>query len=1137
MRIFFIVSIFISSVLSAQVTDNFSDGDFTTAPSWAGDAAEFIVNGSQQLQLNNTVAGASYLSTASPTASLDNIEWRFYIKQTFAPSSSNYGRVYLASDQANLEGSLNGYYLQFGEAGSLDAVELFRQTGMTSTSVARGTNGEIAASFAVGIKVTRNASGNWSLSVDPAGGTTYVPEATGTDITHTTTAFFGVASVYTISSATKFFFDDFYNGPVVVDTTPPAIISSTVISGTQLDVLFNENVELTTSQTITNYSADNGLGNPASAVRDGADLSLVHLTFGTAFTNALLNTLTVTNVQDLSANPITSVSTPFTYLAPITPTFKDIIINELFADPSPVIGLPVSEFIELYNRGTNTFNLNGWKFTDGSSTATLSSYNLAPGQYLIICPVTDTASYTPYGATMGVSSFPSLNNTGDNLSLQDNTLVAIDSLNYSDAWYQDAVKDDGGWTLELINPNAPSGCASSGNWIASANVNGGTPGIQNSVYSVSPDVTSPSITSVAVIDSTHISVCFSEAADVFQITTLSNYSIDLGIGTPVSANANTSFTCVDLTLGAVLNTSTTYTLNVSNMSDCSGNALSPSAATFDYYKVRPFDVVINEIMPDPDNTMGFDSIQVEYVELHNTTAYAVNLNNWRYTAGTSTKVLPNVNIAANGYIVLATTTNAAGMPLSANAVGVVSFPGLTNTGQSLTLRTPQGLVISSVSYTDEWYHDAVKKNGGWSLEQIDPGNPCEGMNNWTASVNANGGTPGAQNSVNASHPDIAAPELVRVSVIANDTILLYFNEPLDSASMTNTALYTIDNSIGSPSMVKAIGPDFKSAKLTLGTLLTAGTIYKATVNNAVTDCVGNSVGTENSARFALPEPALVNDIVINEILFNSVTGGVDFVEIYNRSGKVIDLKTMTLCEYDTANSVPSFPKIITAEGYLIFPAEYLVLSTSGNIVKSQFNTTNPEAFLDIDALPSMNDDQGAICLASGFFVIDYFKYHENMHFPLLNVVDGVSLERIDFDRSAQDITNWHSAAEAVGFATPGYQNSQYSDAAETDDAIAISPEIFSPDEDGMDDVLNISYHFDSPGFVANIIIYDSKGRLVKNLVRNELLGVNGTFSWDGINEEREKARIGIYIIFTEVFDAKGKIKHYKNTCVLAGKLD
>ncbi len=49
------------------------------------------------------------------------------MKQSFSSSATNNGRVYLASDQSDLTKPLNGYYLQFGEANSNDAIELFRQ--------------------------------------------------------------------------------------------------------------------------------------------------------------------------------------------------------------------------------------------------------------------------------------------------------------------------------------------------------------------------------------------------------------------------------------------------------------------------------------------------------------------------------------------------------------------------------------------------------------------------------------------------------------------------------------------------------------------------------------------------------------------------------------------------------------------------------------------------------------------------------------------------------------------------------------------------------------------------------------------------------------------------------------------------
>lgn len=1135
MRTLILFFLFASSIVSAQVTDNFSDGDFTTNPNWSGDDSVYTIV-SNKLRSNKTITSSTfYLST--PSALATNCQWEFWVNLQFNTSSANFVDVYLTSDQANLmAATINGYFVRLGN--TTDDVCLYKKVNGTATKIIDGIDGILNTSnTTLKVKVVRDASNNFTLSRDMGATGNYTVEGAIVDASSTSSSFFGInITQSTASFFQKHFFDDFYVGPIILDLTAPTIVSSTVISNTQLDILFDESVDLTTSQTLTNYSATNGLGNPSTATRDAVNFSLVHLTFATSFTNALSNTLTVTNVQDLNTNAITTATTNFTYFAPVIVSYKDVIINEIMASPNPQVALPPVEFVELYNRSTNTINLNGWKLSDatGASTSTLGNYNLAPNQYLIICKNIDTTSFSTFGNYLGVSSMPSLNDSGDNLKLKDNTLVDIDSVNYSDTWYQDALKKGGGWTLELINPNAPLGCPASNNWIASNNANGGTPGIQNSVYSTAADIISPSIIGVTVIDSTHITICFSEALDASQLAILSNYSISNGIGTPLTGIANSTLTCVNLSLANALTSPTTYTLTFTNLSDCSGNALSPATTTFTYYKVKSFDVVINEIMADPDPVVNLPNY--EYVELFNSTQYPINLNNWTFTTGTSSKVLPNVFILPDSFVVIISATGVANYPAGTIEFAALSSVSLTNTGQTLILQNPEGKTISTVSYTDNWYQDANKKDGGYSLEQVDPNNPCAGMSNWRASTNSFGGTPGKKNSVVAANADHTPPQVIRVSVIATDTIQLYFNEPLDSTTMLNTSIYSIDNGIGAPTQLFTIAPDFKSVRLTLATALQVGIIYTVTVNNAITDCVGNPIGTDNSARFAIPEAALPNDIVINEILFDPNVGGVDFVEIYNRSNKVIDLKTMNISQYDTINNVQTSIKTITTDGYLIFPKDYLVLSTDGAAIKSQYNTSNPEGFLDLPSMPSMNIDGGTICLATISNIIDNFKYYADMHFGLLNITKGISLERINFDRPTQDRTNWHSAAEDVGFATPAYKNSQYADAGETDNVLEITPEIFSPDEDGNNDVVNINYHFDTPGFTANVTIYDSKGRVVKQLIRNELLGIKGTFSWDGINEDREKARMGIYIIFFEVFDLKGAVKHYKKTCVLGGKL-
>ena len=306
-KFLFIVFSLLNFLSYGQITDDFSDGDFTNNPTWSGDAAQFTVNTSQQLQLNSSGTGSSYLAVATSLPTLDNTEWQFYIKLNFSPSGSNNARVYLVSNSQNLKGSLNGYYLQFGENLSNDAIELFRQTGTTSVSVARGTDGFLASAFTIRVKVTRDNNGLWSIYADAAAGTNFSLQATGTDATFNNGNYFGVLCNYTSSNATNFFFDDFII-PNIADVIAPTIVSAQAISSTQADVQFSEPVTQATAETATNYSVNNGLGNPATATLDTSDFSIVHLTFSSPFSSGISNTITINNITDLAGNQIASNS-------------------------------------------------------------------------------------------------------------------------------------------------------------------------------------------------------------------------------------------------------------------------------------------------------------------------------------------------------------------------------------------------------------------------------------------------------------------------------------------------------------------------------------------------------------------------------------------------------------------------------------------------------------------------------------------------------------------------------------------------------------------------------------------------------------------------------------------------------------
>jgi len=158
---------------TGQVSDDFSDGDFTINPSWIGESDKFRINSSYQLQLYDDGADSAYLFTAVQV--FPEMEWRCFIRQSFSPSGNNHSRIYLLADENSSFFPPDGFFLQLGESGSDDAIRLMKQSGGDTTSLIRGMAGMIASSFSVNIKALYS-DGNWQLLADYSGGSNYIHE-------------------------------------------------------------------------------------------------------------------------------------------------------------------------------------------------------------------------------------------------------------------------------------------------------------------------------------------------------------------------------------------------------------------------------------------------------------------------------------------------------------------------------------------------------------------------------------------------------------------------------------------------------------------------------------------------------------------------------------------------------------------------------------------------------------------------------------------------------------------------------------------------------------------------------------------------------------------------------------------------
>ena len=449
----------------------------------------------------------------------------------------------------------------------------------------------------------------------------------------------------------------------------------------------------------------------------------------------------------------------------------------------------------------------------------------------------------------------------------------------------------------------------------------------------------------------------------------------------------------------------------------------------------------------------------------------------------------------------------------------------------MTLKMPDSTEIHRVNYLDAWHSTTEKKAGGWSLEMIDPKNPCGGSSNWKSSENAIGGTPGKINSINGENPDKESPELLATNALNDTTLLLSFSENITSTDVTKVVL-GFEPTL---SLSRLTFSGSNSVLVYLVTKLQLRTIYEVRISGLY-DCSGNSSPTQKG-RFGLPEAAENNDVVINEVLFDSYTGySSDYVEIYNRSPKVLNLNNWSLCTYDPLKDTLSGCKKLTLEATALLPEGMKLMNKNNSEIQQLYPKNNPKAFLKMETLPTFSNDEGVVILINDSgVIIDRFDYNADMHNALIKDPDGVALERLDYERSTQDPTNWHSAAQTVGFGTPGLPNSQFFQSADFSSMVTLEPQTFSPDNDGFDDVLNINYELDKSGYVASISIFDAEGRKVKDLIKSQLLETKGTISWEGTSDNGLRANSGIYVIFFEMYHPDGETQQFKKAAVLAVK--
>lgn len=636
----------------------------------------------------------------------------------------------------------------------------------------------------------------------------------------------------------------------------------------------------------------------------------------------------------------------------------------------------------------------------------------------------------------------------------------------------------------------------------------------------------PVITSYQLIGNNQLEVIFSEPVVLSNTNLLITPSLG-GFQSTISGNR------LSIEFSQAIPAHQSFSLQLAQVKDMAGNIMPTASIPFGIFSTSFGDVIFNELMVNPNPTVKLPTAQ--YIELYNRCDFPIQLKNWKLNYGSNSYAISDGLLTPHGYILLCDPLTKTDFSLYGQVASMSSFPAMAKSGQLLSLTNDQDSLIAFVEYADTWYSDDFKQSGGWSLECIDPTNQSGAMSNWMASNDIAGGTPGKVNSVDGISPDSFQPAIISTSLSQPDTLMLAFNKSMNVNDLGHSSNYELSDGLSATVMQTDV-PKGQWVRLLLTGNMEHGAVYSLAVKQ-VHDV--NHHELAQTIHFGIPDSCQRSDVVINEILSHPKSSGVSFVELYNRSQKIIDLGSLWLNRVKSSGGYDvGYP--ISNLGYQLFPGKYVALTTSISGVSNLYSCPDSASFLEMKKFPSLPDVAGNVELINrAGLVIDSVTYNETQHDPMIQYPTGVSFERVSPDGDSNSPANWHSASSAVGYATPGYRNSQYKDFAST---VAFpkyfwtEKDFFTPDNDGVDDLLWMHYAMPDVGYSATVTVYDAIGRRIKQITNNALLGSQGEMVWNGLTDTGKVANVGVYLLYVDaVQPLTGKRIQAKIPCALSAR--
>lgn len=707
---------------------------------------------------------------------------------------------------------------------------------------------------------------------------------------------------------------------------------------------------------------------------------------------------------------------------------RPVVCNEIYY--LPLTGDGEVEWVELTSRSEVILNLAGWTFEDATGNPVVLTDELlpfAPDEFLIL--TADSVAFQnrypdQTAPVLELDSWPTLNNSGDTITLRFADGVMVDQVPYEDSW-----GGQSGVSLErrLVDVDSDDPA----NWGTCLAADGATPGARNTIAPQDYDLglrdnsltftpTHPqpgqevtlhaTVYNEGLLPVTNFQVTifvdadFDSLADPGELNWQETVDVTLAPGDSVVANLQWESAPLGI-----------FSLHAIVATDTDENPANNQTGAL--LRVGAAQLAINELMYQPDTGDN----QPEWIELFNRTDFDLNLQQWTLEDGTAQPTIiidePFI-VPPQSYLIMSAdaTEFAAYYPaVEAAVLEPAAWPSLNNTGDVIVLRLSDQTPVDSLAYSDNWGGDT-----GQTLERILPEDATNDSTNWATCLDPSGGTPGVRNSVSPQQNDAAMLDP------------LQFDPPHPQENEPVTITFTVEN-VGLETLLDLpvfifADTDFDSLP-DPGEILETVTIPSLAAGENFTDTATLSFPTsvvaiggyidsgvdQNSANNLVITPLLIGEqpLAINEIYYAPVSGEgeVEWIECYNRSDQPLNLQNWTV-EDENAN-----PRLLTTRQTVLAPDAFVIL-TADSIDFVDRYPDQPALVVEPETWPSLNNSGDTVVLRlANSTAVDSVPYRSSW-----GGATGVSLERILPEASSVDSLNWGSSIAPNGV-TPGQRNS------------------------------------------------------------------------------------------------------------------